>query len=61
MIMKTPNINEIAAELDLFNKVLDYHYTVEQTAASIIIKDKDSNKLLEVRKSDGVISQWIYY
>ena len=36
-------------------------YTVEQTAASIIIKDKDSNKLLEVRKSGGVISQWIYY
>ncbi len=30
--MKTPNINGIAAELDLFNKVLDYHYTVEQTA-----------------------------
>ena len=30
--MSTLNIKQIAAELDLFNKVLDWHYDVEKTA-----------------------------
>lgn len=30
--MTTINIKQIAVELDLFNKILDWHYDVEQTA-----------------------------